>query len=385
MKVNTTTVRLSLNNQHFLKTKLLIYVLVLGLFSLLPSYSTAQFAVSTAIGGLPGGSSMSICDEDPGEYFILNWNALPSGAQNPRIDITLPDGVSYVAASFDEPTPSAEGAAFISTPSSNLIRINFPDSLASSESGQLRFRLNYNCDFIGATVSGNVFLEISAIADEGTIVSQMGPLNNTFAKSDLNLVLRNNTNVSDAEVGDIYTRTMSIQNNGVGELSEFEICFNYGSDLGISNTTIEGVAVTLDGSGCTIVNSTNYPTLSLPLGENDSLTWSENIIVNGCDIAELGTSIAGNWGCEGSFCDPEDNTSMSVALANNTPSFNEISITRTFNDSNLNLVSCIEEGAQIEVVWSINSGKAYNLVFSPEANNSNTYLDPGLVRVEDQT
>ena len=48
-----------------------------------------QFSVSTTTNGIPGGSSMSICEADPGEYFVFDWNAFAGGATTPIIEINL--------------------------------------------------------------------------------------------------------------------------------------------------------------------------------------------------------------------------------------------------------------------------------------------------------
>ena len=218
-----------------------------------------------------------------------------------------------------------------------------------------------------------------AIADEGTNTSNSNPINNTVAEPHIIAASGTNSSVTDTEVGDMFNRTFAVRQTGLNaSLLEFEVCVTYGADINVTGQTLGGVDVssglTATG-GCLIVNSTTYPALagSFPIQTSDELEWSENVEITGCD--DIGAIATVNWGCNGSECQDDEVLPLTIELAGNSPVIEQVSINRIFNN-------CIEDGAEIEVVWRIASGKAFNLILSPDARSNRTVIDPNSLEVD---
>ncbi|MEO1624982.1 MAG: SdrD B-like domain-containing protein, partial [Bacteroidota bacterium] len=325
----------------------------------------------------PSPSSISICDPDPpSAFYTISWDAFNTGATNPRIDIPLPSGASYLSGSLSDLTAPSGGATSVSVVSGNTLRISFPD-LPALESGSLQFKLVYDCD-ITSQLSGLVQLAIQAIADEGTNTSTSSPINNTVSEPFIIANPGSQNAITGAEVGDTYTgRSFFIRQTGLDpvNLYEFEVCITYDGDISVSNQAINGVSVssllTATG-GCITVNSSLIPGV-FPMNEADQLTWTEDVQIDGCD--DLATNVTVNFGCGSSDCQSDQRLTMSVALENNTPSVSGSTNTRTFG-------ACIEDGAQIVSSWTINSGKAYDLQLTLQSRSTYTFIDTSSIEVD---
>ncbi|MEM9819782.1 MAG: hypothetical protein AAF985_01865, partial [Bacteroidota bacterium] len=320
--------------------------------------------------GSTGTYSFSICDVDPtNAVFTVDWNVSVSGATNPSVEVTLPPGFDYVDGSLDNlgnalgPTGASE--------SGGIITFSMLD-LPSGTSGSFRFRLNMDCSVIAFLTTTQATLTMDAIADEGTNQHITGSFSNTIGIPNMVNNLATNVNVAytDGVVGEAFTRQFSLLQNGLNRasLEEFEVCVTYEAGLMINSIElVQGAtraSVTLS-SGCVTINSTNFPTLALPLESNDELIWEESVTPIACD--DLGSGVDWSWGCNSSNCQTGFLT-MGTALEDNDPSFSLNSITRTIN-------GCMEDGAIIETSWEM-SGLAFDLAFDLEARSARTYIDP---------
>ncbi|MEM8908727.1 MAG: hypothetical protein AAGD05_12845, partial [Bacteroidota bacterium] len=322
--------------------------------------------------GSTGTYSFSICDTDPADaWFTIDWNTSVSGATNARIEVTLPPGFDYVDGSLNNlsapagPTGATESGGVITFPMTDM---------APTESGSFRFRLNMDCSVISFLQSTQATLIMDAFSDEGDTQQVTGSFSNTIGIPNLVNNLATNTNVTytQAVVGEPFTRSFSLLQNGLNRasLEEFEVCMSYEAGLTVNTLElVQGVTVapfTLSG-GCITINSANFPTLTFPLGSGEELLWRETVTPNAC--ADLGARADWTWGCNAQACQSGFLT-LGATLENNSPSTSLNSITRTIN-------GCIEDGATIEVSWQL-SGLVYDLGFEVQAGSGLTYIDPSV-------
>jgi len=357
--------------------------LLLGIFPFSQISAQNGFRISTISlpngGNAMGATSYSICDPDPVNlWYTVNWTTFATGATNPSIDITLPPGMTYVGGSLE--VLSATGPTSASMVGSSLLRLPMTD-LVAAEAGSFRFRLSMDCglsDFLNSSGTAQARLVLDAIADEGSNDFTTNPLNNLIGIPVLIHDENYDVEVSatDKIVGESYNRQFHLKQTGVNraELNELTICFTHEADLTVTNRILilhgTSVAAPLTG-GCVVVNSTNFPTLPLPLAESDSITWQETVTIDGCD--DLGSTVDYEWGCNGEACE-DGNFQMGIELESNNPSASSASM-RT-------IATCIEDGTEIEFTYQI-SGLAYDIYFRPSTTNaSRTYIDESTLMID---
>ncbi|MEM1323788.1 MAG: SdrD B-like domain-containing protein, partial [Bacteroidota bacterium] len=349
-------------------------VLFITILFFISSTASGQDGVTvTTFTPPPPLGNWSICG--PGETFTIETAAL-TVSTGVQMTLELDPGMTYVANSLS-PAATSENVTNPNQPVFNL-----PDYTVPGEMRTYTFEVAMNCSTETYLVAGgneaNMTIAIDANEGSNTINTEdppFSPFTNSVKIPFLILLEGSNiTPIPSMEVGDVITRTFTLENTGVNsELYEFTICMTYDTDINITNRTLEGSAVTLDGMGCLTVNSTNAASLgiTLPFSEGDRYTWSEDVELVGC--TDLSSQATVSWGCEGSDCQT-DILPMGVQVNLNNPSYTLASNTRTYG-------SCIDDGATIHTTWNMTSGRAYDLELRAQGRNTNTYVDSSTVEI----
>jgi gliding motility-associated-like protein len=267
------------------------FLLVIFVFLYFQCWS--QGNMITITGSVP--AQMTVCG--PSKVFnVTIYNPSPFLLSNDTLKIAMPAGVTYQAG-------SVVGATYLYTSSPNtaiFLLANIPTLTTIN----LSFSALVNCDVMafisgGGVIQNNIRVNYTA----NNVQNYDTKTTSSYIIRQPNLSITTVTNQSyTGNIGDVFTRCITIINGGFGELSQFTLTDIHGSGIQItavnhgtwttSGTTESIVLSGIDFSG--VGNGNN-------LFENgESITICETVHVLSC--ISVASAFEAFWGCNAQHC-----------------------------------------------------------------------------------
>ena len=285
-------------------------------------------------------SQISVCGA-PKLFTVNIYNPSPFIIKNDTALITMPTGIAYVAGSIT-------GGTFINN-FGGILKVVLPN-IPALTGMDLSFTATAQCPVIayiagGGITKNNIRVNYTANNNHTYDVST-SPL---FLIKQPFLTITTITNQSHiANIGDVFTRCITIVNAGTGELSDFSLTDIHGAGIQITSVN-KGVLTNIGTTAKVVLSGTDF--LTVGDGDNlfetgESIKICETITVLNCISAS--SAFKAFWGCSVNACQSSV-SSANVLFPNYLPVL-DITPTATMN-------SCIGAGnASPQQLKIINKG-----------------------------
>ena len=235
-------------------------------------------------------SDISVCHNNA-SFDIEFTNNTGSTLNNVIIDISLPQGIRYIAGSFSE--LSTYNVQELTT--TNLSAISFTaNNLPDAESISFSIIAEAGFDALAYQQGGNVFRNMVSVTYDGGSESDETDAFNLLYPS---LTIVNVSPISaEAFVGGDFTRTVTIVNGGYGSLSNFTLADIYDENLQLNSVDLgmlnaEANEITFSATEFfTIGNGDAF------FDQNESITITQELTALGCDDTQ--SELVASWGCD---------------------------------------------------------------------------------------
>ncbi len=255
----------------------------------LPLFSFSQVSITYVN---PIGNT--VCDS--ATYQVTITNNSPDSIKDVFVTIDFPMGISYVNNSV------------VDAAEQNITNLNTPvfglPNMASGAAQTFSFDGFYQCDLIDNINSGALF------TNDITVDHQTGSQSTTTSPYLIETALLIITGTTNDNLigtkGDILTRTITIQNTRIGDLSSFNFIDQH--EGGISISADYG---TVTNSSPTFFEIQLDSDDFMNIGDGDGLfelneviTITETILITSCgyDQNDSNSNFSVNWGCDGAIC-----------------------------------------------------------------------------------
>ncbi|HNX89026.1 MAG TPA: hypothetical protein PKH58_08095, partial [Paludibacteraceae bacterium] len=341
-------------------------LLLLVSFVVCTTLSFAQGNMISMTSQLP--TEITICG--PEQKVTLNIvNPSPFGLHDVVLQLTMPDGINYVPG-------SVTGAVELDT--SNLSTPQFTlANISTQGSRNISFYISANCDVMDFIAQGQTVSVVSRVDYITSNNIDTYDINTSYLyhvkQPNLSIISITNQTYS-GNIGDVFTRCITITNGGLGELSNFTFTHTHGNGINVTNVSI-GIwnsagnteTVYFDGNDFTGTGNHNN------LFENaEVITICETIEVLNC--VSVFSDYEVKWGCEGAVCQTSIATA-NVVFPNLTPNLNVVVLTTGVN-------TCLGFGhANTPALRIINNGMgdAYDVFLDIFHATSTIYYNSGLI------
>ncbi len=242
-------------------------------------------------------ADITVCGATKTFSVTIN-NPSPFTLSNVKVGVTMPTGVVYMPTSVINATDTHT----IATSTPNFIIANLPTLTAVT----VTFTVKVTCAVLpflasGATIENKYKITYTG---NGTNYTDNHTTVNYSVKQP-NLSITTFTNQSYAgNIGDTYTRCITVTNGGVGELSEFTLTDAHGNGV-VINSVSNGVWTPTAGLETVVLNATHFTAIGNGNGlfeSGESIIICENVTVNNCTPIGVLSAIEAGWGCNGSVC-----------------------------------------------------------------------------------
>ncbi len=255
---------------------------------------------------------ITICgSEQKVEISIVNPS--PFGLSNVVLQITMPVGLVYQAGTITGATEL--NITNLSQPQFSLTNI------PSQGARNISFFIAANCDLMDYIAQGQIVSMVARVnyLTSNNISTYDQHTNYLYHVKQPNLSIISITNQTySGNIGDVFTRCITITNGGLGALSNFTFTHTHGNGIQVNNVSI-GVWNSAGGVETVTMNGSNF----LGIGNNNALfenaeliTICETIEVINC--VSVGSSYEVKWGCNGQICQNSISTA-NVVFPNLTP------------------------------------------------------------------
>ena len=242
--------------------------------------------------GLP--ISITVCGS-PGTFTIDIYNPSPFLLSNVSLTLNMPQGIIYQVASVTGATdlnvsvPNAPVFSLADIPSLSNISITYTASAA--------------CDIMAFMLSNPVENNITVDYTANGNPNFDPHTTLTYVVDQPNVAIVSITNQSySGDVGDIFTRCITITNGGLGELSQFTLTEDHGSGILVSGVTA-GTWTTSGLTETTILNGADFAAVgngNTVLENGESITICETVEVVNC--ISVFSDFEAFWGCNSQVC-----------------------------------------------------------------------------------
>lgn len=300
-------------------------------------------------------SQMTICGVSK-PFTISIYNASPFLLSNDTLKITMPPGIIYQAGTIT-------GASYLYTSAPNTV-VFLLASIPTLTTVNISYSAAVNCNVMphiagGGTIENNIRVNYTANSSIVTYDTYNTPF---YIVRQPNLSITAVTNQSyTGDIGDVFTRCVTVINGGLGELSQFTLTDVHGAGIQISAAT----PGTLSNAGATATMTlTASDFVSVGDGDNlfengESITICETVTVLNCSA--LSSAFEAYWGCNGQHCQSSV-SNANVVFPNSIPNLvivpNSGSIYSPMN-------SCFNQATQQQLmITNTGAGQATNIALS---------------------
>ena len=258
---------------------------------------------------------VSVCNGNA-TFNVKIIGSLPS-CPTGTLDINLPPGYVYVSGSAS--VTAGSGSVSQSGASGGHATLNLSGIPDSPDSTLISYQAYATCSAIGSSNNQVSYTLTTSCLPPGTVAS------NTFntQSAALNITSITNKNYSGAP-GDVYTRSITITNNGLGKIAQITLADTSNPGLYISNPSVSGgwglsLVKTITGTDTVDTYSLSGPALAL----GQSIVVTETVkLVSRCFLQ---SKFNAYFGCYGNACTANNvNSTATAGAAINVPFTNYI-------------------------------------------------------------
>ena len=256
-------------------------------------------------------TEMTVCGEQ--QTFTLQlYNPSPNLLTNVSVAVNMPSGLIYVAGTITGATEQN-----ISDLSNPVFAIT---DIATLTNRTITFSAGAGCDVMAYMAAG---LPARNIARVNYTANGFNTFDSdtsfTYLIKQPNVSITTVTNQSySGNVGDTYTRCITITNGGLGALSQFVFTDQHDNGIQI-NSINRGTRVTQGNTEIVTLGAADFTTIGngnalFESGEN--IVICENVTVTNC--VAVSSAFTAGWGCNNQVCQ-SSNSSANVVFPNLTP------------------------------------------------------------------
>ncbi len=256
-------------------------------------------------------TELTVCGEQ--QTFTLQlYNPSPNLLTNVSLSVTLPDGMRYTTGSISGGTEQN-----ISNLSAPVFALN---DIATLTNRTITFSASAGCDVMAYLAAGLPARNLARVNYTANGFNTFdGDTSFTYLIKQPNVSITTVTNQSySGNVGDTYTRCITITNGGLGALSQFVFTDQHDNGIQI-NSINRGTRVTQGNTEIVTLGAADFATIGNGNGlfeSGESITICENITVTNC--VAVSSAFTAAWGCNNQVCQ-SSNSSANVVFPNLTP------------------------------------------------------------------
>ncbi|MCE9538523.1 MAG: hypothetical protein K8R85_04800 [Bacteroidetes bacterium] len=270
--------------------------ILLFIFSLVYYQCLSQGNIITIGSNLP--TQISVCGAAK-VFTITIYNPSPFIVTNDTLKLTMPFGMAYQVGSV-----TGAGVTELNTSIPNKPVFILPPIIPLAQALSITITASANCDIIAYIAGGGVVennIRVDYTANNSQNYDNHTTL--TYAVKQPVLNITNITNQSyTANIGDIYTRCITITNSGLGELTQFTLTDVHGTGIQI-NSINKGVWVNSGTTETVTFNGTHFGSVGNNNGvfeQGESIVICETVKVNNCFL--VASDLIAAWGCNNQVC-----------------------------------------------------------------------------------
>lgn len=336
--------------------------ILLFIFALVCYQCSGQGNIITINSNLP--AQMTICGT-PTVFTITIYNPSPFTVTTDTLKLTLPTGMVYQTGSI---TGTGVSELNISVPNKPVFLLPNINSLAPALS--ITFSAAANCSIIpyiagGGVVENSIRVNYTAnnLKNYDTYTTP------TYIVKQPLLGITNVSNQSySGNVGDTYTRCITITNSGLGELAQFTFTDVHGNGILVNNINA-GTWVNSGTTETVTFNASHFSSIGNNNGlfeQGETITLCETVQVLNCFA--VGSNYTVKWGCNNQICQSA-NGGANVVFPNLIPNLEITALNPPMNP-------CPGPGnasLQILRITNIGLGQATNIVLDIFQSNGSGY------------
>jgi len=256
-------------------------------------------------------TELTVCGEQK-IFTIQAYNPSPNLLTNVSLVVNMPSGMLYAAGSVAGATEQN-----ISDLSNPVFAIT---NIATLTNRNITFAASAGCDVMAYLAAG---LPARNIARVNYTANGFNTFDSdtsfTYIIKQPNLSITSVTNQSySGNVGDTYTRCITITNGGLGALSQFVFTDQHGNGIQI-NSIDKGTRITQGNSEIVTLSAADFATIgngNVLFESGENIVICENVTIANC--VSVSTAYNAGWGCNNQVCQ-SSNSSANVVFPNLTP------------------------------------------------------------------
>lgn len=268
----------------------LLFVILL----FLSNYCHSQGNMVTITSIVP--SQLTICGAAK-PFTITIYNPTPFTITNDTLKVSMPNGIIYVPA-------SVVGATHVTHLFPN-IEVFLLSNIAPLQTITITFTAEAKCSVLAFISGGGITKnDIRVDYTANNIVGYDTHITSSYLVKQPYLVITTITNQSyTGNIGDVFTRCITVVNAGSGELSEFTLTDIHGSGIQVNSVNIGTLTNVTTALAKVIVNGADFATVGDGdnLFENgESMVICETVTILNCISAS--SAFKAFWGCSVNAC-----------------------------------------------------------------------------------
>jgi len=266
------------------------YLFIIFVFLYYQSWSQGNIvSISTTVP-----SQFSICGAAK-VFTITIYNPSPFLLTNDTLKLTMPTGVVYQIGSITGATE-----LYTSVPNQPVFLLSTIPTLSTLN---ITFSATVGCDIIQYTSGGGAIENKIRVDYTANNIHNYDTYTSPYTIRQPNLSIASVTNQSySGNIGDVFTRCITIVNSGLGELSQVIFTDIHGNGIQVNNVST-GVWVNSGNTETITLNAAQFNTIGNNNGlfeQGESITICETVKVLSC--AAVSSDFSAGWGCNNQIC-----------------------------------------------------------------------------------
>jgi gliding motility-associated-like protein len=245
-------------------------------------------------------------------FSLQLYNPSPNQLTGVSLTVTMPSGMLYTPGTVTNATE--QNISNLSTPVFSVT------DLATLTGTTITFSASAGCDVMAYLANGNPARNISRVNYTANGFNTYdGDTSFTYLIKQPNVSITSVSNQSySGNVGDTYTRCITITNGGLGALSQFNFTDQHGTGIQV-NSIDKGTRTTTGNTELVLLTGADFAAIGNGnnlLESGESITLCENVTITNC--ISVSSSYIADWGCNGQKCQSSV-SSANVIFPNLTP------------------------------------------------------------------
>ncbi|MES2138056.1 MAG: PKD domain-containing protein [Bacteroidota bacterium] len=357
---------------------------LLFIFSLVYYQCFSQGNIITIGSNLP--TQISVCGTAK-VFTITIYNPSPFTVTNDTLKLTMPSGMAYQVGSV-----TGAGVTELNTSIPNKPVFLLPPIIPLAPALSITITASANCNIITYIAGGGVVE--NKIRVDYTANSSQNYDNHTTLTYAVKQPVLNITNITNqsytANIGDIYTRCITITNSGLGDLTQFTLTDIHGAGIQI-NSVNKGVWVNSGSTETVTFNASHFSSVGNNNGlfeQGESIVICETVKVNNCFL--VASDLTAAWGCNNQVCQ-SSTMGANVLFPNLIPNIEVTPLSPDMNPclgpgkASLQRLMIVNKGLgqasniQLDIFQSTGSGYSSSMGSNIDESSFNIQIDSGAI------